>query len=164
MAEVLFISPQELTKSTILSGNTDIDKYLFVILSVQITVIEPLVGTELYNKLLSDFESDSLAGLYLDLMNKFIKPITKHQALAEFIETAQYIVDNGGIYKKTGDNVEVVQKDEVLYLSSKYRNVAQMYIDRFEKWICNNMIPEYSTHQEEVNAINNSQVNFGLFL
>jgi len=152
MAELLFITPEEMTYSTILSGNTDTDKYLFCIADAQISVIEPLLGSILYDKIKSDIEGVGLAGLYLELYTDFIKPITKNEAIAQYIEIASYIVDNAGIYKHTGDKIEVVSKDEAQYLSSKYHNLAQMYIGRFNKWICKNPLTEYQQCQEEVNA------------
>ena len=150
--ELLFITPEQMTSSTILSGNIDTDKYLFCIADAQISVIEPLLGSLLYDKIKADIEADTLAGLYLELYTDFIKPITKNEAVAQYIEIASYMVDNGGIYKHTGDKIEVVAKDEVQYLAGKYHNLAQMYIGRFNKWICKNTIPEYKVCQDEVNA------------
>lgn len=161
MAEFLFISPEELTSTTILGGNVDVDKYLFCIANVQLTVIEPLLGTELYEKIKDDAENDTLTGLYGELYTKFVKPITKNKSLAEYLEVAQYIVDNGGIYKHTGENIEVVDKQEVLYLSNKYNGLAEMYILRFNKWICKNNIAEYKTYQDEVNAQKHIKVTAG---
>ncbi len=163
MAELLFITPQEMTSSTILSGNTDTDKYLFCISNTQLSVIEPLLGTELYDKIVLDIENDDLAGDYLKIYNDYIKPITKHEALAQYIEIASYMVDNGGVFKHTADNAEVVSKDEVLYLSNKYKSLAQMYIQRFNKFICKNNIPEYKIYQDEVNANKNINVTAGLY-
>ena len=34
----------------------------------------------------ADFQSNSLEGDYLTMFNEFIKPITKHSAVAEYIE------------------------------------------------------------------------------
>jgi len=161
MAELLFVTPQEMTSSTILSGNTDTDKYLFCILNTQLTTIEPLLGSELYDKIISDIEAETLTGLYLELYTDFIKPITKNEALAQYIEIASYMVDNAGIYKRSGENVEVVDKDEVQYLSGKYKSLAQMYVTRFEKWICKNPLLEYKTIQDEVNALKNINLNVG---
>lgn len=161
MAELLFVTPQEMTNSTILSGNTDTDKYLFCILNTQLTTIEPLLGSELYDKIISDIEAETLTGLYLELYIDFIKPITKNEALAQYIEIASYMVDNAGIYKRSGENVEVVDKDEVQYLSGKYKSLAQMYVTRFEKWICKNPLVEYKTIQDEVNALKNINLNVG---
>ena len=161
MAELLFVTPQEMTNSTILSGNTDTDKYLFCILNTQLTTIEPLLGSELYDKVISDIEAETLTGLYLELYTDFIKPITKNEALAQYIEIASYMVDNAGIYKRSGENVEVVDKDEVQYLSGKYKSLAQMYVTRFKKWICKNPLNEYKTIQDEVNALKNINLNVG---
>jgi len=161
MAEILFISPQELSNTTILSGNVDIDKYTFCIANVQVTTIEPLLGSELYEKIITDLEADTLADLYLELFEKYIKPITKHYSVGQYIEIASYILDNGGLYKHTGENIEVVDKQEAQFLSNKYNAMAQMYVQRFEKWICKNTIPEYKTIQDDVNAMKDVKLTAG---
>ena len=90
MAEILFIKPEEITKTSILGGNVDIDKYLFCINSAQITVLEPLLGSELYNKIVNDIENNNLTGVYLTLFDSYIKPITKNESLAQYIEISSY--------------------------------------------------------------------------
>jgi len=90
MAETLFITPAEIAATTILGGNVDTDKYVVNIVFAQLSVIEPLLGTELYEKIKTDFESESLSGLYETLFNDYIKPITKHEALAEYIEVSNF--------------------------------------------------------------------------
>jgi len=152
MAELLFITPDELAKTTILGGNVDRDKYTFSILNVQVTVIERLLGTELYDKIVSDVENATLTGLYETLYNDYVKPITKYESCAEYIEVASFMLNNGGLFKHTADNSETVSKDDTYNLSQKYHGLAQMYVERFNKWICNNNIPEYKTYQDEVNA------------
>ena len=152
MAEFLFIQPSEMTNTTILGGNVDIDKYLFSIANVQLTVIEPLLGTELYDYILDGAENNTLAGDYLTLYNNFVKPITKHQALAEYIEISSFMISNGGAFKHAPEGAEIMDKDEIMLLSQKYSALADMYSIRFQKWICLNTIPEYKTYQDEVNA------------
>lgn len=144
-----------MASGTILSGNIDIDKFRFCIANVQLTTIEPLLGTELYDKIVADKTAGTLAGKYLTLFNEFVKPITKHESVAQFIEIASYIVDNGGIYKHSADGKEVVDKQEVQFLAGKSKAMAQMYVTRFNKWTSYNILPEYKTFQDEVNAIKN---------
>jgi len=64
------------------------------------------------------------------------------------------LVENGGIYKHTADNRETTNKDDTQFLEGKYHSLAQMYVQRFDKWICKNQsdIPEYKRYQDEVNA------------
>lgn len=161
MAEFLFISPQEMTETTILGGNVDVDKYIFCIANVQLTVIEPLLGTLLYDKISTDAQNNNLTGLYQTLYNDFVKPIVKHKSLAEYIEISSYMITNGGLFKHTGDNLEVVDKQEALFLSNKSNSIAQAYILRFNKWIFKNIIPEYKICQDEVNAKKDMKLTAG---
>ena len=150
MAELLFIQPEDITKTTVLGGNVDIDKYTFCIANAQISVIEPLLGTILYDYMIANFAT--LTGDYLTIMTEFVKPITKHEAIAEYIEISSYTLNNGGLFKHSPQDAEIVDKEEAQYLSEKYHSMAQMYVLRFEKWICKNNIPEYKRYQDEVNA------------
>jgi len=161
MAEFLFTTPEEMASTTVLGGNVDVDKYIPCVASVQLVVIEPLLGTLLYDKIATDAEADTLTGLYLELYEKFVKPITKNMAVAEYIEIGSYMVTNGGIFKHTGDNIEVVDKQETQYLAGKYRAIAQAMIIRFNKWICKNTIAEYKVCQDEVGANKNMNLTAG---
>jgi hypothetical protein len=73
----------------------------------------------LYDKIIEDITNETLTGLYLTLYTDFIKPITKNESLAQYIEIASYMVDNGGVYKHTGENLEVVDKQEVQFLAGQ---------------------------------------------
>jgi hypothetical protein len=167
MAEKLFITPQEMASKTVLGGNVDIDKYVFCIADTQISVIEPLLGTELYDKMIDDLTfPETYAGLYKILYDDFIVPITLNQSVANYIEIASYTVSNAGVFKHSPDNSEVVDKDEAQFLGGKYHNYAQMHVQRFNKWICKNgaNITEYKTVQDEVNASTSLSVRSGWYL
>lgn len=152
MAETLFISPEEITATTVMGGNIDPDRYVMNIAFVQVTVIEPLLGTDLYDKITSDYENDSLTGDYLKLFNDYVKPITKNQAVGEYIEVSSFLVENGGTFKHSAENREQPTRAEIEILAGKYKGMAQMYIGRFNKWICKNSLTEYKRYQDEVNA------------
>lgn len=152
MAVILFVKPAEMSATTILGGNVDPDKYEPCMELVQDTVIEPLLGTELYDKIKADYESASLTGKYLTLFDDYVKPITKYETVAEFVEISNFMVDNGGTFKHSAEDREATTKDETYNLSGKYHSYSQTYIDRFKKWICKNNLPEYKRYQDEVNA------------
>ena len=148
----LFITPKEISTTTVLGGNVDIDKYQFIIESVQISVIEPLLGTELYDKVRTEAQAATIAGDYLTLYTEFVKPITKNEALAEYIEVATLMVTNAGIFKNAPENTESPTTSEVQVLADKYHGLGQLYAQRFEKWMLKRNIPEYKAYQDEVNA------------
>lgn len=151
---VLFITPQEIANTTILGGNVDVDKYIFTIENVQKSVIEPLLGTELYDLIYEGARTGILTGDYLELYTKFVKPITKNSALGEYLEIASLMVTNGGVFKHAPDNAEIASESETQTLADKYHGLAQLDINRFEKWICKHEISEYKRIQDEVNATN----------
>ena len=163
MATTLFVTPAQIKQTTNVGGNVDVDNFIFCIESTQITVIEPLLGTELYDVIVAGVTADNLAGDYLTLFNEFVVPITKYESAAQFINIAQYKVTNGGIFKNSPDNAESVDRAEVSALAEVYHNNAQMYIQRFNKWICNNTITEYKTYQDEVNADKNLTTRAGWY-
>lgn len=141
--EILLIRPSEITEFTPLGGNVDVDKYTPCIYDVQIMVIEPLLGVDLYDKVKTDFGAGTLAGEYLTLYTDYLKPILRHQVFAEYVEIGSYTVANGGIYKHSPENAEVVTKSEVQYLAQTHRSKAQTYIERAEKWLRKSTITEY---------------------
>lgn len=142
--EVLFIKPSEIAQYTPLSGNVDEDKYKFCIYDVQVTVIEPMLGSKLYTKMKADFEAGSLTGKYKDLLENHLRPIMRHQVFAEYVEVASYNVSNGGIFKHQPANSEVVGKTEVQYMAQTARSKAQTFIERAERWLSGSGIKEYS--------------------
>jgi hypothetical protein len=164
MAELIFITPQEMTQTTLIGGNVDTDKYKMCILNTQIRIIEPLLGSELYQKIQTDLPN-GLSGLYLTLFDDYIKPITKYESCADYIAISPYTLSNGGLFKNSPDNVEVVTKKETDALSERYSSIAQTYVDRFEKFIELNKdnIPEYKRDQDKVNAID-VNVNNGWYM
>tara|TARA_R110000851_G_scaffold50499_2_gene120511 strand:- start:195 stop:689 length:495 start_codon:yes stop_codon:yes gene_type:complete len=152
MATAIFIDSQDIMTYTVLSGNVDIDKLQPVILEAQQQTIEEMLGSELYDKIYADFVAKTLTGLYLELFNDYIVYVLRSQSTANYILISPYSVGNGGFFKRTYNGVETVDVKEVERVSQIYSSKAQMHINRFNKWIGLNPLPEYKTNQDEVNA------------
>lgn len=161
--ELLFVSTKEIMTKTILSGNCDVDKLRPIILETQLKTIEELLGSELYDKIVSEIEAETLSGDYLTLFNDYIVPITRNQSVASYVLVSPYTVGNGGMFKRTYNGAETTDYKEVERVSQIYSSTAQMYINRFNKWILNNPLPEYKTYQDEVNASKNINLNNGWY-
>ena len=152
MAEFLFISPERLVAETVIGGNVDQDNYIFAISNTQITVIEPLLGSDLYDLILAGAEANTLTGLYQTLYTDYVQPITKYHSAGKFISVASYALTNGGLFKHQPDNKEIVSKEEADGFANEYYAMGQMYVIRFEKWIGLNPLTQYKTSQDDVNA------------
>lgn len=161
MAEILLIKLDEMTSTTVLGGNVDFDKYTFCVMDAQVRVLEPLLGTLLYDKIVTDYSTYNLSGDYLTLYTNYVKPILKFESVATFIEVAPYMVDNGGIFKHSPADKEVVETREIEKLSQKYHALADLHINRLEDWICDNNLEEYTYNQDEVKPHKNSRTIAG---
>lgn len=148
----LFLTNQEITSTTIMGGNVDGDRYRFIIAEVQDTVIQALLGTELYTVIYDGATAGNLTGLYLELYTDFVKPITKNESVAQYIEVANLRVANGGIFVHSTENGTPATAKNVEVLAGRYHSLADTFVKRFEKWIGLNNIPEYKTSQDAVNA------------
>lgn len=146
---VLFVTPQEIIRDTPMGGNVDADKYVPLIKDQQEMIIEPILGTKLYQKIMTDMGNDTLAGVYLEIRNR-CKPIIRFLVVADFVETSNLNILNSGIQKHSVDSQEVVNQNEVSILSKNMRIKADVYVDRLQKYLCNESpsIPEYRGAQE----------------
>lgn len=149
MAEVLFITNNDLKRSSVLNGNVDNDKFIQYVKIAQDIHIENYLGTKLFDKLKQLIEDNEL-GLtenvnYLFLLNTYVKPMTIHWGLVEYLPFAAYQVYNQGVYKKLPESAESVEKNEVDYIVEKERTIAQHYTRRMIDYLCNNstLFPEY---------------------
>jgi len=144
--ETILLNDNEITESTLLGGNIDIDRYKFCIIDAQISKLEESLGETLYEKIKTDFENNDLTGDYLILHTKYIKPFLIHQSALEYLKIGAYHVSNGGIYKHTPSNGTAIDKNEVDFLVENQRVKAEMYMQRMEKWLSLNRIPEYYSY------------------
>lgn len=148
MAEALFITRQDLVRLTALNGNTDTDKFIQYIKIAQDIHIQNYLGTNLFDKLKSDIENDTLADPYLTLLEVYVKPMLIHWAMVEYLPFAAYTIANKGVYKHSSENSENVDKLEIDFLVNKERSIAEHYTERFIQYMNFNQIdfPEYNTN------------------
>ena len=150
--EFLFVSPSELKATTILGGNLDVDKYVYIIADVQNTTVLPLLGQELYTKIKDEAEANTLTGQYAELYTNYVQPIVKYQTVANYVLISNYMVDNGGTSTHQDSTKQSVDEKGLARLSNTYAGMADTFIDRFQEWIKYNPLPEYKTYQEGVDA------------
>ena len=148
MAEVLLISRTDLVKHTALNGNIDTDKFIQFIASAQNIHIQQYLGTNLLEKLKSDYANNTLTTNYANLIANYVKPMLVHFAMVEYLPFVAYSISNKGIYKHSSENSETVEKNEVDFLVEKERQIAQNYAQRFVDYMCfnQNLFPEYNTN------------------
>jgi len=147
MATVLFIKRDDIVRNSILSGNVDSDKFLQFIEIAQEIHIQNYLGSNLYDKIREDIIGTTLPDAYATLLDDFVQPMLIHWALVEYLPHAAYTIGNGGAYKHSAENSVAMEKEEVDFLISKHRDVAEHYTRRFIDYMSfnNSNFPEYNT-------------------
>lgn len=152
--KAIFITANDLKRYSVLNGNVDNDKFMQFIEIAQDIHIQNFLGTDLYEKfqdlILQNTINDNANLKYKNLLNDYVKAMTIHWALVEFMPRAAYTIANGGVYKHTSETSESVNKNEVDFLTEKQRNTAQHYTKRFIDFMCFNSanFPEYNSNSD----------------
>tara|TARA_R110002020_G_scaffold21424_1_gene72756 strand:- start:517 stop:1017 length:501 start_codon:yes stop_codon:yes gene_type:complete len=148
MAEALLISRSDIVKFTSMNGSVDTDKFIQWIKVAQDTHIQNYLGTDLLEKIQADIIAGSLAGNYLTLLTKYVKPMLIHFAMMEYLNFAAFSISNKGVYKHQAENSVSATMEEINELVASENKIAEHYAQRFVDYICNNssLFPEYNTN------------------
>lgn len=162
MAQALFITREDLVKFTALNGNIDTDRFIQWIKVAQDIHIQNYLGTKLFKKINDGIVAGTIADPYLTLLNVYIKPMTIHWSMVEFLPFASYTFAGKGVFKHTSENAEVVNKDEIDFLIEKERTLAENYTRRFIDYMSfhQSSFPEYYTNANE-DIFPDKQSDFG---
>jgi hypothetical protein len=146
MAFGLFISRNDIIKTTPLQGAIDADKLLPFIKTAQPKYIENLLGTVLYNKLQNDVESQTpFTGYYETLMVDYVKPTLIWYSCVEYLPFSGVQFKSEGAVKHKSEQSEAVSKSEIDYLIQKAQDNAEWYATRMQDYLIanSNNIPEF---------------------
>ena len=145
MAQVLFITREDIVSKTPLGGNVDTDKFIFFIKQAQDIHIQNLLGTKLYQKLQDDIAGSTLTGNYQTLAETYVQPVLIQYALSDYLPFASVTIGNGGVYIPVAENAETASKSRIDFLVQKTRDKAEWYARRLIDYLVynNQLFPEY---------------------
>ena len=69
---ILLLKPNDIPRLTSLSGNIDIDSIAPHVFTAQLNDVRRILGTNLYDKILSDYDADTLANEYATIYNDYV--------------------------------------------------------------------------------------------
>lgn len=145
------ITSQEVKTNTSLGGNVDSDNIMHLIYDTQIMVLENVLGTKLYDKIVTDFGTDSLAGVYSTIFTDYIKPVLWHSVYAAYLRESNVIARNGGTFTNEPTNASASDLEALKYVSKNAQSKADVYISRLERYLCDQEpnIAEYRTQDND---------------
>ena len=100
----MFISLGFLKETTPLNDNVDDAKIRSVLLATQRMYIEPILGSDLYNKISNDIAGSSLTGNYKTLTDTWVAPCLAWYTYSELIPDVGVQVARGGVYRSNAEN------------------------------------------------------------
>ena len=128
MAQLL-LSQNDIPRLTALSGNIDIDKLTPFVFQAQILDGKRILGTDLFNKILTDFTNDNLSGDYATIYNDYLIFIIAYYASSYYVKLDAYQINNNG-GKKSND-------------SENYRQLGITFETQLLEFLKENDVAEY---------------------
>ena len=122
--ETLLLTANDLARLTTISGGVDIDKLTPFIYTAQKNEIRRILGINLYNKILADYEADTLVGEYKIIYEEFVTDMLIYYAASDFIKMGTYSITNAGVFKHNPENADVVDIEEIKSLSASYKGLG----------------------------------------
>lgn len=163
----IFITTQYLKDNTVINSNVDQELLQPYIEIAQDVRIEPILGTDLYNKLKSDIEGSTITGNYKILLDDYVQKCLAQWSLYEGLPFLEYKLTNKSVSKKSSDNSTPSDLDEIKYLRQGIRDIAEYFSQRISDYLCANqsLFPEYTSNSDSDDIHPNSTSYFsGLYL
>jgi hypothetical protein len=150
MATVTYIILPSVVKERMsIHDNVD-DKLIYPeILAVQDMYILPLLGSNLFNKIITDITAGTLSGNYKALVDDYLVMCVCNYVMSELPEVLNYQFWNKGVSQKTVENSKEPSMSEMYSIVAKYKSRAENYAKMARAYIIQNAaqkFPEYLTY------------------
>ena len=144
---ILLISEDYVRQNSNMEFNLEFQFIIKSIYDAQKLYIEPLLGTELYDKITYLVDNDTISGAtnYKTLLVNFIQPCLLNYTILQAIPLIHFKMNNKSINKLNSTNSETSDLESIKYLQDYYKNIAEMYSNRINRLLLNNttLYPEY---------------------
>jgi hypothetical protein len=133
MKNICFINVNTIKERSALHTNVDDKLILPEILTAQDMYLLPALGTALYNRLQTGIENNNLTADEVDLLDNFITNPLVYFTLSELPVGLSYQFYNKGLVRKTSDNTDQPNMQDLIDVASRYRTRAEFYTQRLIK-------------------------------
>ena len=120
----LIISIDDISRLSGFDGNIDNDSINPFIFMAQNSEIKRILGVELYNKIVSDYENDTLSGNYLAIYNDYIATILAYFTCSYYLQLGVPKVSQNGVYLVTPEKTEQLFNQKSDKMAEKYEKLA----------------------------------------
>lgn len=166
---ILLISVDILKERTDIHGNVDPGLIYPHIKYVQDFYIKPILGSALFDKLLTLIDAGTIADAgnadYKLLIDEHLIDTIIWYVKSELQVDASFQTWNKGVVRKQGENTELPSMSELIDLANRFKNKAENYAERMKLWLIDQSsrlqkYPEYTNPGSTVDTITPEQRNF----
>jgi hypothetical protein len=168
MENVILITLEDILHYTSVSGSIDEYKVNPHIYNSQILYLEPILGSSLYERIITLVETDSISGEtnYKTLLDSYITPSLVFHTMELFVPMNSFLISEGGTFQFQPTNANPTSQSEIDRLSNKYRTIADKYDSKLVAYLCKNssLFPEYTTNTGLVDKAETTNRSSGWYL
>ncbi len=151
MTTTLIISEAKLRQFTDLNDSVDTELLKNAVRTAQDITIQRVVGTKLYQKILSEIDADSLTGVYKTLVDDYIQDFLLYAAYYEALEAIYIRPRNNGLLTPTGGE-NSIEVDRSLFNVKRQNteNKMMFYADRLSAYLAEeqSLFPELNSNNK----------------
>jgi hypothetical protein len=148
----LFISANRLKKDTAMGGSVDENLMMPYILLAQDMYILPVLGTDLYNALVTKINGNTLTGDYKTLMEDYIQKALVQFAFAELAPFMRLrFVNNAIVVMGSTDQSSSATYEDIKPLINRAKDAAEFYRARLIDYLTDKgsaTFPEYASNSD----------------
>ena len=151
MTTTLLISEAKIRAFSDLNESVDDALMVNAIREAQDIVIQPIIGTKLYNVIIEKIDNSSVSGSYQTLVDDYIQPALVYASLYNITENVYVRTRNNGLLTPTGGE-NSVNVDKNMYDTKRQSifNKQQFYADQLSRYLNEkyNLFPELGENTE----------------
>jgi len=148
---ITFLTIAEVKENSPIQINIDEPIIFTSIIKAQNIELQPILGSNLFDKLLTDIDNDSLGSPYLELIRDYIKPVVREYTLVRALPFVYYNINRKGINTFSDEYQESVDETELNRLQNIFKSDAEFYAERLKDYLIYNSttFPEYQNNTDE---------------
>jgi hypothetical protein len=154
MANIVeFVSTKFIKEHTNIENNVDDSKIKPLIVKVQDTHLQQIIGSSFYEHLMDAVYNDTLTANELILLRNYIQRFVSEYVFFEVFPFLNYKSTNKGVSKESSEYSVPAELSEIKFMRSAIRDIAEFYGARLDKYLTDNssLFPEYTNPTQPEN-------------
>jgi hypothetical protein len=137
--EILFVSEEKLKAFTTINENVSPQLLIPYVLNAQNTYLVNLIGSTFQKDLALQVRTNTVTADNAYLLDEYIGPVVLNYALMMSLPFLKYKILNKSILSPKSESADSIDLDELKYLVTEVRNVADQYAMLLQKYLYYNM-------------------------